>query len=77
MDGFMEELNFSVIGKIHSPFKEPKDVPIQAIAGDKLEGWVEVYPEYRAGLKDLEGFSEIILIYTLLLGMIIRRQLDL
>ncbi|WP_157868101.1 tRNA (N6-threonylcarbamoyladenosine(37)-N6)-methyltransferase TrmO [Pyrococcus abyssi] len=51
------------IGIIHSPFKEPKDVPIQASAAKDIEGTVEVFPEFSEGLKDIEEFSHIILIY--------------
>jgi len=51
------------IGVIHSPFREPKDIPIQSSAARDIEGTVEVYEEYMEGLKDLDGFSHIILIY--------------
>ena len=51
------------IGFIHSPFREPKDIPIQSSAARDIEGTVEVYEEYMEGLKDLDGFSHIILIY--------------
>lgn len=51
------------IGVIHSPFREPKDIPIQSSAARDIEGTVEVYEEYIEGLKDLDGFSHIILIY--------------
>jgi tRNA (Thr-GGU) A37 N-methylase len=32
-------------------------------AASGIAGTAEVYPEYAAGLKDLPGFSHIILIY--------------
>ncbi len=48
---------------MHSPFKEPKNVPIQAAVSQGTEGTVEVYPEFAEGIKDLEGFSHIILFY--------------
>lgn len=51
------------IGVIHSPFREPKDIPIQSSVARDIEGTVEVYKEYMEGLKDLDGFSHIILIY--------------
>jgi len=54
---------YRAIGVIHSPFKEPRGVPIQASAAKGVRGWVEVYPEYADGLKDIEGFSHIILLY--------------
>jgi tRNA-Thr(GGU) m(6)t(6)A37 methyltransferase TsaA len=51
------------IGAIHSPFKEPLDVPIQSACARDIEGTVEVFPEYSEGLADLEGFSHVILVY--------------
>jgi len=51
------------IGVIRTPFKSPVGVPIQPSAGRGVRGVVEVFPEYVEGLKDLEGFSYIILIY--------------
>ena len=53
------------IGIIHSPFKNVADIPFQARFAEDIRGSVEVYDEYRAGLKDLEGFSHIILLYYL------------
>lgn len=59
----MDEVRYKPIGVIHSPFKEPKGTPIQPTAAKDVEGFVEVFPEYAEGLKDLDGFSHIILIY--------------
>ncbi len=62
----MEEkkcIEYTPIGIIHSPFKEPKGVPIQPSASKEVEGYVEIFPEFVPGLKDLEGFSHIILLY--------------
>ncbi|MBC8486834.1 MAG: tRNA (N6-threonylcarbamoyladenosine(37)-N6)-methyltransferase TrmO [Bacteroidetes bacterium] len=59
----MNEIIFNSIGIIHSPFKEPKGVPIQPSGAEDIEGVVEVFSEYSEGLKDIEGFSHIILIY--------------
>ncbi len=59
----MNELTYNPIGVVHSPFKEPKNVPIQATASQGIEGTIEIYPQYVEGLKDLEGFSHIILLY--------------
>ncbi|MHA1644217.1 MAG: tRNA (N6-threonylcarbamoyladenosine(37)-N6)-methyltransferase TrmO [Candidatus Freyarchaeota archaeon] len=59
----MDEIKYNPIGIIHSPFKEPKGIPIQPTAAKGFNGAVEVFPEYAEGLKDLEGFSHIILIY--------------
>jgi len=51
------------IGIIHSPFKDLNGMPIQPAAAAGVKGIVEVFEAYRAGLKDLEGFSHIILLY--------------
>jgi tRNA-Thr(GGU) m(6)t(6)A37 methyltransferase TsaA len=59
----VSDLTYKPIGVIHSPFKEPKNVPIQAAASRGVEGTIEIYPQYVEGLCDLEGFSHIILIY--------------
>ncbi|RLG18638.1 tRNA (N6-threonylcarbamoyladenosine(37)-N6)-methyltransferase TrmO [Candidatus Micrarchaeota archaeon] len=59
----MNEIKYKPIGIIHSPFKEPRGTPIQPANAKGVEGTVEVFPEYSEGLKDIEGFSHIILIY--------------
>lgn len=59
----MHEIKYKPIGIIHSPFREPKGTPIQPAGGKDIDGTVEVFPEYAEGLKDLEGFSHIILIF--------------
>lgn len=51
------------IGIIRSPFKELTGMPIQPAGAAGVEGVVEVFEEYRAGLKDLDGFSHVILLY--------------
>ncbi len=59
----MPEIKYKPIGIIHSPFKQPKGTPIQTESGRNIEGMVEVFSEYTDGLKDLDGFSHIILLY--------------
>lgn len=54
---------FVPIGVIRSPFREPRGTPIQPPAARGARGRVELFPEYAQGLKDLEGFSHIILVY--------------
>jgi tRNA (adenine37-N6)-methyltransferase len=51
------------IGVIHSPFTDKQNTPIQA-ARSQAVGRVEVFPEFAAGLQDLEGFSHIFLLYV-------------
>ena len=62
-DEIMDEIKYKPIGIIHSPFKKPRGTPIQPTAAEGVDGSVEVFPEYVEGLKDLDGFSHIILIY--------------
>lgn len=59
----MQEIRYKPIGVIYSPFKEPKGVPIQPAAAKGVKGKVVVFEEYTDGLKDIDGFSHIILIY--------------
>jgi tRNA-Thr(GGU) m(6)t(6)A37 methyltransferase TsaA len=56
---------FPPIGVIHSPFKHAKGTPIQATAGQNVRGFVELLPEFVPGLRDIEGFERIWLIYLL------------
>ena len=51
------------IGVIHSPFTEKEQTPIQSTRS-QATGSVEVYPEFAAGLQDLDGFSHTILLYV-------------
>ena len=59
----MNEIKYIQIGIIHSPFKEPKGTPIQPRAAQGIDGTVEVFQEYTEGLKDIDGFSYVILVY--------------
>jgi len=58
-----EEIIYHPIGIIHSPFKEPSQAPIQPSAGRGSKGRVEIFPEYRDALQDIDQFSHIILLY--------------
>ena len=51
------------IGVIHSPNQREAGTPIQPCWAEHIEGRVEVFPEFAAGLKDLEGFERIWLMY--------------
>lgn len=58
-------MDYHPIGTIHSPFKDLKGMPIQPSGAVGVRGQIEILPEYVEGLKDLDGFSHIILIYHL------------
>ncbi len=56
-------IKFNPIGTIRSPHKDIKGMPIQPAGARGIKGTVEIKKKYAAGLKDLEGFEYIILIY--------------
>jgi tRNA-Thr(GGU) m(6)t(6)A37 methyltransferase TsaA len=59
----MEEIRYRPIGIIRSPYKETEGTPIQPTGAKAVGGTVELLPDCVEGLKDLDGFSHIILIY--------------
>ena len=56
------EWKIKPIGLIRSPYSDGKETPIQG-AFSEGRGEIEVFPEYEAGLKDIDGFSHLILLY--------------
>ena len=56
-------MKFEPIGTVHSPYKEKVEAPIQP-KYSKEEGQIEIYPEFADGLKDLEGFSHIWVLFV-------------
>jgi len=59
----IDPLLFRPIGIIHTPFKELQNMPIQPSGAAGIRGTVDLYPEFAEGLKDLDGFSHLILLY--------------
>lgn len=57
------KIAYSPIGIIRTPFKKPEGMPIQPTGAKGISGTVDVFEEFRTGLKDLDGFSHIILLY--------------
>ena len=57
------KIEFSPIGIIHSPHLALENMPIQPAGAAGVQGTVEVFEQYRPGLKDLDGFSHIILLF--------------
>ena len=58
-----KKIVYKPIGIIRSPFKTPKDIPIQSVAAEGVTGYIQIDKEYTEGLKDIDGFSHLILIY--------------
>jgi tRNA-Thr(GGU) m(6)t(6)A37 methyltransferase TsaA len=63
MSGVPKEIRYCPIGIIHSPYKDIKDMPIQPTGAKGIKGTIEIKKKYANGLRDLDGFSHIILIY--------------
>ena len=59
----MDTIIYKPIGIIRTPFNEPKGTPIQPLGSSGEIGEIEIFKEYSEGLKDIEGFSHIILIF--------------
>lgn len=57
------DIIYRPIGIIRSPFKTLSDMPVQPVGDASANGFVEVDPQFREGLGDVEGFSHLILIY--------------
>lgn len=61
----MNEICYTPIGVIRTPYQEPVGMPIQAVAAKGVAGQIELDPAYQAGLQDIGGFSHLILLYHL------------
>jgi len=55
---------FTSIGMLYTPYKSKSGVPIQGIFDSRSRGRAEIFEHYEAGLKDIEGFSHLILLYV-------------
>ena len=51
------------IGVIHSPYTDKAQTPIQS-SRSKAIGTVEIYSDFVDGLRDVNGFSHLILLYV-------------
>src|SRR5512136_2204466 len=56
------------IGVVHSPYKNPKDIPPPAFAPpgffERSTGEIIVFEDFAQGLENLEGFSHIIVLFA-------------
>jgi tRNA-Thr(GGU) m(6)t(6)A37 methyltransferase TsaA len=60
-----EFVTYRPIGFIHTPFKDIVGMPIQPAGARGVAGRVIINEAYREGLKDIEGFSHVFLLYHL------------
>jgi tRNA (adenine37-N6)-methyltransferase len=51
------------IGIIHTSFKTKDETPVHGVFDPENKGMVEIFNEYADGLKDIETFSHIYLLY--------------
>ena len=56
-------LDLKPIGIIRSPFRNLRDMPIQPAGATGVRGEVILEPQYQEGLRDLDGFSHLHLLY--------------
>jgi tRNA-Thr(GGU) m(6)t(6)A37 methyltransferase TsaA len=56
-------ITYRPIGVIRSEHVAAQETPIQPAYAKGCKGRVEVFPEFAPGLRDLEGFSHVYLIY--------------
>lgn len=59
----MDEIHLASLGLLRTPFTSPEAMPIQPAGARGTRGRAELKPEYVPGLRDLEGFSHLILLY--------------
>ena len=58
------DFTFKAIGTLTTPYKSKSGMPIQGVLASKSKGKAEIFEEYASGLKDIEGFSHLILLYV-------------
>lgn len=60
-----ESIVYKPIGIIRSEHTQPEKTPIQPVYSEGCQGTAEIFSEFAAGLRDLDGFSHIYLVYHL------------
>jgi tRNA-Thr(GGU) m(6)t(6)A37 methyltransferase TsaA len=62
------EIKLNPIGIVHSPFKKKEDIESKNYADsqgfDSIQGELEIFKEYEDGLKDVEGFSHLLILFA-------------
>lgn len=59
----MDSITYTPIGIIRTPFAVEAGMPIQAVAAQGVRGRIELDPALALGLRDLEGFSHVTLLF--------------
>lgn len=62
------EIKYKPIGIVHSPFKKKEDIQSEKYAHpqgfESVHGELEIFNEYQEGLKDIEGYSHLIVLFV-------------
>ena len=58
------KMDINPIGTIHTPFMKKEGMPIQPAGAEGVSGTIDIFEEYRPGLKDLAGFSHIVVLFV-------------
>jgi tRNA-Thr(GGU) m(6)t(6)A37 methyltransferase TsaA len=59
----VNRIEMNPIGIIHTEFTKKAGIPIQSFGGMDYKGTIELKPEFTEGLKDIDGFSHLHLLY--------------
>ncbi len=59
----LSDIIYRPIGVVHSEHVSMDDTPIQPLYAGSCEGRAEIFQEFAEGLRDLDGFSHIYLLY--------------
>jgi tRNA-Thr(GGU) m(6)t(6)A37 methyltransferase TsaA len=59
----LNQINYTPIGTIHSPFTDLDGMPIQPAGAQGIKGHILINDDFVEGLDDLDGFSHILLLY--------------
>ncbi|HEX3555942.1 MAG TPA: tRNA (N6-threonylcarbamoyladenosine(37)-N6)-methyltransferase TrmO [Thermoanaerobaculia bacterium] len=64
MDSAATTFTFRPIGIVHSPYTATHEIPKGLGAEHREAGTIEIFPEYEAGLQDVEGFSHLYVLWV-------------
>jgi len=59
----MKSFELKPIGIVRTPFQDLKNMPIQPGGASGVRGTLEIFSEFQEGLKDVELFSHLFLLY--------------
>lgn len=60
----LPEYKMKPIGIIHTPYQSTEECPKGGYHNKGVPGTIELYPDLKDGLLDLEGFSHLILVWV-------------